>query len=120
MVEDTMRDAPEQSLREIAWLLQQATEGLWAEAERDGPGSPLPSLALGAMLAAATASGMAAGAEWPGEGAPDRLTGDASDPVPMLQAAERLTRGLSPDRAGVTDLCVAVADLLREARGYAG
>lgn len=120
MVEDTTRDATEQSLLEIAWLLQQATEALWAEAERDGPGSPLPSLALAVMLAAATASGMAAGAEWAEDGPPDRRTGDESGSVPALQAAERLTRRLSPDRAGVTELCVEVADLLREARDYAG
>ena len=104
-----------QPLGAIACLLQLAADHFWTAADTAGIDSPLHTLGLGSFLAASRATAMLP----PDRAVPEHSPGESSDPLRVLEAAEQLTRQLDPRLAGASDLSIAVADLVREARSSA-
>lgn len=102
-------------LGEIASLLQLAADQLWSAADAAGVDSPLHALGLGSFLAASQAATMLpAGGE-----VPDHPPSRGLDPLRVLEVVEQMTRQLDPGVEGASDLSLAVADLVREARSAA-
>jgi hypothetical protein len=99
-------------LAAVAQLLRHAAVRAWAQAEAEGPRSPLHLLGLGIHAASCQAVAMLpADAEL--EGQPPTQDGIAQ----LLRSAEELTRSIpvQDQTAGISPLVVAICDLVREA-----
>jgi hypothetical protein len=105
------RDAGE-SLAAVARLLRHAAVRAWAQAEAEGPRSPLHLLGLGIRIASCQAVAMLA-ADADLEGQPPTQ----DDVGQLLRSAEELTRAIPvlDQTAGISPLVVAICDLVREA-----
>ena len=112
MAKTLTTDLSWQPLGDIACLLQLAADRLWEAADTAGADSPLHSLGLGSFLAASQATQML-----PADGeVPDHAATASSDLLPILEAAEQLTRQLDPRVEGANELSLTVTDLVQEAR----
>jgi len=112
MTNDTIdRDAGE-TLAAVARLLHHAAVRTWAQAEAEGPRSPLHLLGLGIHIASCQAVAMLpVHADLEGQ-APTQ-----DDVVQLLRSAEELTRAIPvlDQPAGISPLVVDICDLMREA-----
>ena len=112
MTNDTIdRDAGE-TLGAVARLLHHAAIRTWAQADAEGPRSPMHLMGLGIYIAFCQAGAMLP--------ADDYLDGHCpiqDDVVQLLTFAEKLTRSIpvSDGTAGISALAVAICDLMREA-----
>ena len=112
MTNDTIdRDAGE-TLGAVARLLHHAAIRAWAQADADGPRSPIHLMGLGIHIAFCQAVAMLP--------ADDYLDGHSpiqDDVVQLLTSAEKLTRSIpvSDETAGISALAVTICDLVREA-----
>jgi hypothetical protein len=112
MTNDTIDQDAGDTLAAVAQLLRHAAVRAWAQAEAEGPRSPLHLLGLGIHAASCQAVAMLpADAEL--EGQPPRQDGIAQ----LLCSAEDLTRSIpvQDQTAGISPLVVAICDLVREA-----
>jgi hypothetical protein len=112
MTTDTIDQDARDTLAAVARLLRHAAARAWAQAEAEGPQSPLHLLGLGIHTASCQAMAMLpAGADL--EGHPRAQ----DDVVPLLRSAEELTRSIPvlDQMAGISPLVVALCDLVREA-----
>jgi hypothetical protein len=111
MTSDTIDHDTADTLAAVARLLTQAAGRAWAQAEAEGPRSPLHLLGLGIHTASCQALAMLpADAEL--EGHPPAQ----DDVAQLLRAAEELTRSIPivDETAGISPLVVAICDLVRE------
>jgi hypothetical protein len=112
MTNDTIdRDAGD-TLAAVARLLHHAAFRTWAQAEAEGPRSHLHLLGLGIHIASCQAVAMLpvdADLEWHPTA--------RDDIAQLLRSAEELTRSIPVlyQTAGVSQLVVAICDLVREA-----
>ena len=112
MTNDTIDQDAGGTLAAVALLLRHAAVRAWAQAEAEGPRSPLHLLGLGIHAASCQAVAMLpADAEL--EGQPPTQDGIAQ----LLRSAEELTRSIpvQDQTAGISPLVVAICDLVREA-----
>jgi hypothetical protein len=103
------RDA-EDTLAAVARLLRHAAVRAWAQAENEGPRSPLHLLGLGIHIASCQAVAMLPDADLVGQ------TPAQDDVAQLLRFAEELTRSIPvvDQTVGISPLVVAVCDLVRE------
>ena len=100
------------TLAAVARLLTQAAGRAWAQAEAEGPRSPLHLLGLGIHTASCQAVALLpAGVDL--DGRPPAARGDVAQ---QRRAAEELTRAIPIDEqtGGISALVVAICDLVRE------
>ena len=111
MTNDTIDQDARDTLAAVARLLHHAAVRAWAQAEAEGPRSPLHLLGLGIHNASCQAVAMLP-ADADLEGRP--LAQD--DIAQLLHAAEELTRSIpvADETAGTSPLVVAICDLVRE------
>lgn len=111
MTNDTIDRDVGETLAAVARLLHHAAVCAWAQAEAEGPRSPLHLLGLGIHTASCQAVAMLA-ADADLEGHPPAQ----DDVVQLLRAAEQLTRSIPvlDQTAGISPLVVAICDLVRE------
>jgi NAD(P)-dependent dehydrogenase (short-subunit alcohol dehydrogenase family) len=100
-----------ETLVAVARLLHHAAFRVWAQAEAEGPRSPLHLLGLGIHTASCQAVAMLA-ADADLEGQPPVQ----DDVAQLLRSAEELTRSIPvvDNTAGISPLVVAICDLVRE------
>jgi hypothetical protein len=105
------RDAGE-TLAAVAQLLRHAAVRAWAQAEDEGPRSPLHLLGLGIHIASCQAVAML-----PADADLERHAPAQDDIAQLLRSAEELTRSIPvrDQAAGISTLVVAIGDLVREA-----
>ena len=111
MTNDTIdRDAGD-TLAAVARLLRHAAVQAWAQAEVEGPRSPLHLLGLGIHAVSCQAVAMLP-ADADLEGHPPAQ----DDVAQLLRSAEELTRAIPvlEQTAGISPLVVAICDLMRE------
>ena len=111
MTRGTIHQDTTATLVAVARLLTHAAGRAWAQAEAEGPRSPLHSLGLGIRIASCQALVLLpADADLEG----DPPTQD--DVRQLLRAAEELTRSIPvvSETAGISHLVVAICDLVRE------
>jgi hypothetical protein len=112
MTNDTIdRDAGD-TLAAVARLLRHAAVRAWAQAEVEGPRSPLHLLGLGIHIASCQAVAML-----PADADLEEHPPVQDDVAQLLRAAEELTRAIPvlDQTAGISPLVVAICDLVREA-----
>ena len=112
MTTDTIDQDTGDTLAVVARLLRHAAVRAWAQAEVEGPRSPLHLLGLGIHTVSCQAVAMLpAGADL--EGHPPAQ----DDVAQLLRAAEELTRAIPvlDQTVGISPLVVAICDLVREA-----
>jgi hypothetical protein len=112
MTNDTIERGAGETLGVVARLLHHATDRAWAQADAEGPRSPMHLMGLGIYIAFCQAVAMLP--------ADDYLDGHSpiqDDVVQLLTSAEKLTRSIpvSDETAGISALAVAICDLVREA-----
>jgi hypothetical protein len=112
MTNDTIDQDAGDTLAAVARLLRHAAVRAWAQAEVEGPRSPLHLLGLGIHTASCQAVAMLR-ADADLEGHPPAQ----DDVAQLLRAAEELTRAIPvlDQTAGISQLVVALCDLVREA-----
>ena len=112
MTNDTIDQDAGDTLAAVARLLRHAAVRAWAQAEVEGPRSPLHLLGLGIHTASCQAVAMLP-ADADLEGHPPAQ----NDVAQLLRAAEELTRAIPvlDQTAGISPLVVALCDLVREA-----
>jgi hypothetical protein len=95
----------------VARLLTHAADRAWAQAEAEGPRSPLHLLGLGIHTASCQALDML-----PIETDMEGPTPTQADVAQLLRAAEELTRSIPvfAETAGISALVSAICDLVRE------
>jgi hypothetical protein len=111
MTNDTIDQNARDNLAAVARLLGHAAVRAWAQAEAEGPRSPLHLLGLGIHTASCQAVAMLP-ADADLEGHPP-----ANDDIThLLHSAEELTRSIpvTDQMAGISQLVVAICDLGRE------
>lgn len=108
--ETIVREAMD-TLAAVALLLHHAAVRAWAQADAEGPRSPLHLLGLGIHLAACQAVAML-----PVDADLDGQPPAQDDVDQLLRAAEELTRHipLLDQAGGICPLVVAICDLVRE------
>jgi hypothetical protein len=112
MTTDTIDQDAGDTLAAVARLLRHAAARTWAQAEVEGPRSPLHLLGLGIHTASCQAMAMLP-ADANLEGQPPAQ----NDVSRLLRSAEELTRSIRVQNqtAGISPLVVAICDLVREA-----
>jgi hypothetical protein len=112
MTTDTIDQDAGDTLAAVARLLRHAAVRAWAQAEAEGPRSPLHLLGMGIHIAACQAVAMLP-ADADLEGHPPAQ----DDVAQLLRSAEELTRAIPvlDQTAGISPLVVAICDLVREA-----
>jgi len=112
MTNDTIDQDAGDTLAAVARLLRHAAVRTWAQAEVEGPRSPLHLLGLGIHTASCQAVAML-----PADADLDGHVPALDDVAQMLRAAEELTRSIPvlDQTAGISVLVVAICDLVREA-----
>ena len=112
MTTDTIDLDAGDTLAAVARLLRHAAVRAWAQAEVEGPRSPLHLLGLGIHIASCQAVAMLP-ADADLEGQPPTQ----DDVAQLLRSAEELTRAIPvlDQPAGISPLVVAICDLIREA-----
>ena len=105
------RDAGE-TLGAVARLLHHGAIRAWAQADAEGPRSPLHLMGLGIHIAFCQAVAML-----PSDDYLDGQTPVQDDVAALPTSAEKLTRSIpvSDQTAGISALVVAICDLAREA-----
>jgi hypothetical protein len=111
MINDTIDQDATDALAAVARLLRHAAVRAWAQAEVEGPRSPLHLLGLGIHIASCQAVAMLP-ADADLEGQPPTQ----DDVGQLLRSAEELTRAIPvlDQPAGISPLVVAICDLMRE------
>jgi len=111
MTNDTIDQDAGDTLAAVARLLRHAAVRAWAQAEVEGPRSPLHLLGLGIHIASCQAVAMLP-ADADLEGQPPTQ----DDIGQLLRFAEELTRSIRVQNqtAGISPLVVAICDLVRE------
>jgi hypothetical protein len=112
MITDTIDQDAGDTLAAVARLLRHAAIRAWAQAEAEGPRSPLHLLGLGIHTVSCQAMAMLP-ADADLEGQPPTQ----NDVGQLLRSAEELTRSIRVQNqtAGISPLVVAICDLVREA-----
>ena len=100
------------TLAAVAQLLRHAAVRAWAQAEAEGPRSPLHLLGLGIHTASCQAVAML-----PPDANLEGQPPTQDDVAQLLRSAEELTRAIPvlDQPAGISPLVVAICDLMREA-----
>ena len=109
---DTIDRDSGETLGAVARLLHHAAIRAWAQADAQGPRSPLHLMVLGIHIAFCQAVAML-----PSDDYLDGQPPVQDDIVQLLTSAEKLTRSIpvSDQTAGISALVVAICDLVREA-----
>jgi hypothetical protein len=112
MTNDTIDQDAVDTLAAVTRLLRHAAVRVWAQAEAEGPRSPLHLLGLGIHTATCQAVAMLP-ADADLEGQPPTQ----DDIAQLLRSAEKLTRSILvlDQSARISPLVVAICDLVREA-----
>jgi hypothetical protein len=111
MTNDTIDQDASVTLAVVARLLHHASVRAWAQAEDEGPRSPLHLLGLGIHTASCQAVAML-----PVDADLEGQTPAQHDVARLLRSAEELTRSIPivDQTAGISPLVVAICDLVRE------
>ena len=111
MTNDTIDQDASVTLAAIARLLHHAAVRAWAQAEAEGPRSPLHLLGLGIHTASCQAVAML-----PADTDLEGQTPAQDDVAQLLRFAEELARSIPvlDQTAGISRLVMAICDLVRE------
>jgi hypothetical protein len=111
MTNDTIDQEASVTLAAVARLLHHAAVRAWAQAEDEGPRSPLHLLGLGIHSASCQAVALL-----PADADLEGHSPAQDDVAQLLRSAEELTRSIPvlDQTAGISPLVVAICDLVRE------